>query len=125
MPQYVAFLRGINVTGSRMDKATMCAPFTDLGFEEVTSFRASGNVIFSAGSEPVTKLEKAIEKEFHDRFGLPNAITFIRNKAQMKKLAGTDPFPAKEVKAAKGKLQVTFLTKKPSAKVRKDVLAMA
>ena len=124
MPLYVAFLRGINVTGSRMTKEVMCEPFTDLGFEDVTSFRASGNVIFSAGREPVGKLEKAIEAEFQKRMGL-NAVTFIRNKAQMKKLAASEPFPAKDVSAAKGKLQVTFLTKKSSAKVQKDVLAMA
>ena len=124
MALYVAFLRGINVTGSRMTKEVLCEPFTDLGFEDVTSFRASGNVIFSAGREPVAKLEKAIEDEFRKRMGL-NAVTFIRNAAQMKKLDEAEPFPAKDVAAAKGKLQVTFLTKKPSAKVRKDVLAMA
>jgi uncharacterized protein (DUF1697 family) len=124
MPRYAAFLRGINVTGSRMTKDVLCEPFTDLGFEDVTSFRASGNVIFSAGREPVAKLEKAIESEFRKRMGL-NAVTYIRSAAQMKKLASAEPFPAKDVARAKGKLQVTFLTKKPSAKVQKDVLAMA
>jgi uncharacterized protein (DUF1697 family) len=124
MPRYCAFLRGINVTGSRMTKEAMCEPFTDLGFEEVASFRASGNVVFTAGRTSVAKLEKQIEDEFRTRLGL-NAITYIRTGAQLESLAEAEPFPAKAVAAAKGKLQVTFLTRKPSAAVQKQVLAMA
>jgi uncharacterized protein (DUF1697 family) len=124
MPRYCAFLRGINVTGSRMTAAELCEPFTDLGFEDVGSFRASGNVVFSAGRASVAKLEKQIEDEFRRRLGL-NAITYIRTGAQLKSLAEAEPFPAKAIAAAKGKLQITFLTKKPSATVQKQVLAMA
>jgi uncharacterized protein (DUF1697 family) len=124
MPRYVAFLRGINVTGSRMNAAALCEPFTDLGFEDVTSFRASGNVIFSAGREPVAKLEKRIEDEFRERLGL-NAVTFIRSQAQMRALADAEPFPPRTVQDSTGKLQVTFLTKTPSAAARKEVLALA
>src|SRR3954465_5043394 len=124
MPLYVAFLRGINVTGSRMKADALCEPFTDLGFEDVTSFRASGNVIFSAGRESPAKLEEAIEAEFRARLGL-NAVTFIRPGAQMRALAGAARFPAKAVQASKGKLQVTFLVKKAAAAARKTVLGMA
>jgi uncharacterized protein (DUF1697 family) len=124
MARYVAFLRGINVTGSRMSAAELCEPFTDLGFQDVTSFRASGNVIFTAGRESPAKLEQAIEAEFRKRLGL-NAVTFIRSQAQMRALAAAEPFPAKTVESATGKLQVTFLVKTPPAAVRKTVLAMA
>jgi uncharacterized protein (DUF1697 family) len=123
VPRYVAFLRGINVTGSRMKADALCEPFTDLGFEDVKSFRASGNVVFTAGRESVPALEKKIEQEFRRRLGL-NAVTFIRSEAQMRKLSEAKPFPAKVVSASKGKLQVTFLTKKPSAAAKKTVLAM-
>jgi uncharacterized protein (DUF1697 family) len=124
MARYVAFLRGINVTGSRMKADALCEPFTDLGFEDVTSFRASGNVVFSAGRESPAKLEQAIEAEFRARLGL-NAVTFIRSQAQMRALAAAEPFPAKTVQSSKGKLQVTFLVKKPAAAARKTILAMA
>jgi uncharacterized protein (DUF1697 family) len=122
--RYAAFLRGINVTGSRMKADALCQPFTDLGFEDVKSFRASGNVVFTAGRESVAMVEKRIEAEFRERLGL-NAVTFIRSKAQMAALAAAQPFPAKAVAASNGKLQVVFLQKKPSAAVCKDVLAMA
>jgi uncharacterized protein (DUF1697 family) len=124
VPRYCAFLRGINVTGSRMTAAELCEPFNDLGFEDVTSFRASGNVVFTAGLTSVGKLEKQIEDEFRKRMGL-NAVTYIRTRAQIKSLADAEPFPAKAVAAAKGKLHITFLAKKPSAAVRRQVLAMA
>src|SRR5258705_15928 len=114
MPRYVAFLRGINVTGSRMSAAELCEPFTDLGFEDVTSFRASGNVIFSTGRQSPAKLEQAIEAEFRARLGL-NAVTFIRSQAQMRALAAAEPFPAKTVESSTGKMQVTFLVKRPAA----------
>jgi uncharacterized protein (DUF1697 family) len=124
MPRYVAFLRGINVTGSRMRADALCEPFTDLGFEDVTSFRASGNVIFSAGRESPAKLEQAIEAEFRERLGL-NAVTFIRSQAQMRALAAAEPFAPETVKGSTGKLQVTFLVKKPAAAAQEAVLEMA
>jgi uncharacterized protein (DUF1697 family) len=124
MPRYVAFLRGINVTGSRMNADALCEPFTDLGFEDVTSFRASGNVIFTAGRQPPAKLEQVIEAEFRERLGL-NAVTFIRSDAEMGALAAAEPFPTETVASSTGKLQVTFLVKKPPAAARKAVSAMA
>jgi hypothetical protein len=43
----------------------------------------------------------------------------------MRALAAAEPFPAKTVQSSKGKLQVTFLVKKPAAAARKTILAMA
>jgi uncharacterized protein (DUF1697 family) len=107
-----------------MRAGALCEPFTDLGFEDVTSFRASGNVVFSAGRQSPAKLEQAIEAEFRERLGL-NAVTFIRSQAQMRALAAAEPFPPKTVQSSTGKLQVTFLVKKPAAAARNSVLEMA
>ncbi|MFL5883783.1 MAG: DUF1697 domain-containing protein, partial [Thermoleophilaceae bacterium] len=44
--RYVAFLRGINLgKNRRVRKEALCAAFEDAGMEEVSTFRASGNVI--------------------------------------------------------------------------------
>jgi uncharacterized protein (DUF1697 family) len=51
MPGYVAFLRGMNVGGHRISGGELCAAFEELGFEDVSTFRASGNVIFAAGDD--------------------------------------------------------------------------
>src|SRR3954469_37728 len=113
MPRYAAFLRGINVGGTRIAKDDLCAPFSALGFEDVTTFRASGNVIFEAPSEPATSLAKKIEKALADDLGFTKATTFIRTAAEMRALAADDPFPREPDQ----KLHVLFCLKKPPASV--------
>ncbi|HYZ29471.1 MAG TPA: DUF1697 domain-containing protein [Thermoleophilaceae bacterium] len=113
MPRYAAFLRGINVGGTRIAKDDLCAPFRALGFENVTTFRASGNVIFEAPSEPATKLAKRIETALGDELGFTKATTFIRTSAEMRALAADDPFPREPHQ----KLHVLFCLEKPPATV--------
>jgi hypothetical protein len=50
--RHVAFLRGINVGGRRVTMAQLCAAFEALGFAEVGTFLASGNVTFSTPDPP-------------------------------------------------------------------------
>jgi uncharacterized protein (DUF1697 family) len=113
VPRYAAFLRGINVGGTRVTKDDLCAPFSALGFEEVTTFRASGNVIFEAPRESATKLAKRIEDALAKELGFTRAVTFIRTAAEMRALAADDPFPRRQDQ----KLHVMFTLKKPPAKV--------
>lgn len=113
MPRYAAFLRGINVGGTRIAKDDLCAPFSALGFEDVTTFRASGNVIFEAPRESATQLAKKIEKALADELGFTRATTFIRTAAEMRALAADDPFPREPGQ----KLHVLFCLKKPPAAV--------
>jgi uncharacterized protein (DUF1697 family) len=113
MPRYAAFLRGINVGGTRIAKEDLCAPFTALGLENVTTFRASGNVIFDGPRESATKLAKRIEQRLADDLGFTRAITFIRSEAEMHELAANDPIP----RAPGQKLHVMFCLKKPPAAV--------
>jgi uncharacterized protein (DUF1697 family) len=113
VPRYAAFLRGINVGGTRVGKDDLCAPFTALGFEDVTTFRASGNVIFEAPSQPATALAKKIEKALADDLGFTKARTFIRTTTDMRALAADDPFPREPDQ----KLHVLFCLERPPAKV--------
>jgi uncharacterized protein (DUF1697 family) len=115
LPRYAAFLRGINVGGTRIGKDDLCAPFTALGFGDVTTFRASGNVIFEAPREPATKLASRIEKALADELGFTKATTFIRTAAEMRALAADDPFPREPDQ----KLHVLFCLRKPPASVLK------
>ena len=113
MPRYAAFLRGINVTGTRVGKDELCAPFSALGFENVTTFRASGNVIFDGPKETATKLAKRIEQQLADDLGFTKATTFVRTAPEMRALAKDDPIPREPDQ----KLHVWFLLKKPPAAV--------
>jgi uncharacterized protein (DUF1697 family) len=113
VPRYAAFLRGINVGGTRIAKDDLCAPFGAIGLDNVTTFRASGNVIFDGPKEPATKLAARIEKALADELGFTKATTFIRTAAEMRALAKDDPFPREPDQ----KLHVLFCLKKPPASV--------
>lgn len=124
MPTHVAFLRGMNLGGRRIKNEELRAEFEALGFEEVATFRASGNVIFASGKSGEAKLTKTIESGLGDALGYEVPV-FLRNCAEVEAIAAHEPFPAKQVSSSKGKLQVLFLAKSPSAKVRKAALAEA
>jgi len=47
---YVAFLRSINIGGRRVKSPELVAVFESLGLEDVSTFLASGNVLFAAAS---------------------------------------------------------------------------
>jgi uncharacterized protein (DUF1697 family) len=113
MPRYAAFLRGINVGGTRIAKDDLCAPFRALGLEDVTTFRASGNVIFAGPREAPTKLAKRIEERLAADLGFGRAVTFIRTEAEMRALAAGQPIPREPGQ----KLHVMFCLKKPPASV--------
>lgn len=125
MERYVAFLRGMNLGKRRIKNEELRAEFEALGFEEVATFRASGNVIFAAARK---KSEGALTKEVEA--GLGEALgyevpVYLRSCEEVAAIAAEEPFEAKAVAASKGKLQVLLLAKKPTAAARRKVLALA
>ncbi len=124
MGLFAAFLRGMNVGGHRITNDDLRAEFEALGFESVSTFRASGNVIFESKAKSESKLRAEIEKGLEK--GLGYAVpTFIRTAAELAQIAAAEPFEAKAVRESKGKLQVSLLTKSPSKVAREKVLALA
>ena len=124
MPKYAAFLRGINVSNRRAKSADLCSPLEGLGFEDVETFRASGNVVFAASREPLAKLTARMETALEASLGYDVAV-FLRSAKEVREIAGHEPFPAKWVEASEGKLQISMLLKLPPAKQREAVLALA
>lgn len=122
--RFAAFLRGINVGGHRVSAEQFKACFAELGFEEVATFRASGNVVFETKQRSRPKLTAHIEKGLKAELGYA-VPTFLRSAADMDRIAGHTPFSPAAVTASKGKLQVLMLARKPSARARDDVLAQA
>ena len=123
MTRYVAFLRGINVGGHtvRMDK--LKESFEALGFENVSTFIASGNVIFESGAKKADALEKKIETALEQELGYEVA-TFLRTDKQVAEVAQHDAF-SKE-KSKDGDTQyVVFLKEAPDAAIKKRVLALS
>ena len=105
----------MNVGGHRITNDDLRAAFGRLGFEDVGVFRASGNVAFDAGEgegDHTEKIEGGLESDLG--YAVP---TFVRTAEEMRALAADEPFDARTLGAAKGKLQVVFLRKRPPKSV--------
>jgi uncharacterized protein (DUF1697 family) len=124
MERYVAFLRGMNLGKRRIKNDELRAEFETLGFEDVATFRASGNVIFGSDEKNEGTLTKAIEHGLGDALGYEVPV-FLRSCAEVAAIAAQEPFGPEAVAASKGKLQVTMLPRKPTAAARKKALAFA
>ena len=123
MARYVAFLRGMNLGGRRITNEALRSQFEALGCEEVATFRASGNVVFDKDGRPAA-LTAELEAGLAEALGYEVPV-FLRSAEELLAIAAHEPFDAKVVAAAKGKLQVTLLTKKPSAAAAKEALALS
>ena len=125
MDRYVAFLRGMNLGGRRIKNEELRRRFEEIGFEEVATFRASGNVVFATPKgEAEAKLGRRVEAELGERLGYEVPV-FLRSVEEVAAIAAQEPFDAGAVEKSKGKLQVSFLAKKPSAAAKKKALAAA
>ena len=125
MDRYVAFLRGMNLGNRRIKNEELRQHFEAMGFEEVATFRASGNVIFSTPKrEAEAKLAARVEAELDERLGYDVPV-FLRSAAELAAVAALEPFSSNKVTKSKGKLQVSFLKKKPTAAAKKKALALA
>jgi len=120
MARYVAFLRGINVGGHVVAKDALCKPFTALGLEDVESFIASGNVIFTARSGSAPTWEKRLAERLEKALGYEVA-TFVRTGKEVAAIAAAKPF--REPLRAGGSLLVAFLDRAPGAPERKALEA--
>jgi uncharacterized protein (DUF1697 family) len=125
MERYVAFLRGMNLGGRRIKNEELRAEFEALAFEDVATFRASGNVAFATkkgGKEDALAAE--IEAGLSEELGYEVPV-FLRSCAEVVAIAESKPFDREAVATSSGKLQVSLLQRKPTAADRRKVLALA
>lgn len=124
MRTHAAFLRAVNLGATRKAPSEkLRAIFEGLEFEDVATFRTSGNVVFGATGTDAklgAKIEQGLEKSLG--FEVP---TFVRGARELKAIANHSPFPPKAVKASAGKLQVALLAKKPAAAAVKEIKVLA
>ena len=96
-----------------------------MGFGEVATFRASGNVIFASdGAEPEPELASRVEVELDARLRYEVPV-FLRSLDEVAAIAAREPFPAAAVEASRGRLQVQLLAEEPTAAARRAVMALA
>ena len=108
MSRYVALLRGINVGGNNLIKmAALKACFEDNGLREVSTFIASGNVIFDAVGATPARLIAQIEAMLARTFNYPASIV-LRSRKQMQQVIAQAP-PGFGAQPAHYRYDVMFL----------------
>ena len=76
--RYVALLRGINVGGKTLIKMEdLKACIEALGLDGVSTYIASGNVLFETSQRSAAKLEAKIESAIERRFQLPVKVVVL------------------------------------------------
>ena len=119
--RYAAFLRAVNLgRNRRVTSERLRALFEEVGAEDVATFRTSGNVVFEAPRDMVRDLEQHLEHELGHEM-----VIFMRTASEVKEIAGRTPFPAEDVGASKGKLQVALFDRRPTAAAKRKALALA
>jgi uncharacterized protein (DUF1697 family) len=91
MTTYVALLRGIGPGNPNMTSAKFKAFFESLGFKNVSTVIASGNIVFDSPSTDGAKIEAKIEKALPLQLGF-NRAAIVRSKEELQRLAKKDPF---------------------------------
>jgi uncharacterized protein (DUF1697 family) len=116
MTRYIAFLRGINNGGNQTVRMEVLRKtFEDLGFENVRTALASGNVLFETNTSDEKILEHEIEKVLPGVIGFRN-IVIIRAMKDIQHLASLHPFGG-FTPNPNNKFYVTFLQGTPETKL--------
>jgi uncharacterized protein (DUF1697 family) len=121
MCKYVAFLRGINVGGHKPVKMEeVKESFGALGFKNVKTVLASGNVCFEAPPAGADVLAKRIEEKLQQTFGHEIGV-LIRKIEELQRLADTNPFKGVRV-TPQTRLYITLIseTSKSDPKIPRE-----
>jgi uncharacterized protein (DUF1697 family) len=122
MPRFIALLRAINAGPGRVVKmASLREVFEALGFSAVTTFIASGNVMFTSRATNVKRLERKIEKQLYEALGYEVPV-FIRSEIELLAVARVRPFPRSQTSG--GDHNIMFLTDPLDDQTRRRVVAL-
>jgi uncharacterized protein (DUF1697 family) len=89
--RWAALLKGINIGGKKIPMIELKALVEGLGYHDVKTLLASGNVVFSTDEEDGTALETRLEAALA-AYGLKTDVV-VRNGADLKTAIDANPFP--------------------------------
>jgi uncharacterized protein (DUF1697 family) len=93
MPTYIALLRAINVGGTgKLPMKDLRAACEKVGLRQVSTYIASGNVVFSS-NKSATAVKALIAEVLHVRFALTKNHVLIRSPGELAKVISANPFP--------------------------------
>jgi uncharacterized protein (DUF1697 family) len=118
--RYVAFLRAINVGGHTVKMDALRRMFSELGFANVSTFIASGNVLFETAERDTGALEQRIGAHLKETLGYEVA-TFLRATSELAAIAGRKAFPADQLADPENSLYIGFMASPPSSDAKKRI----
>lgn len=124
VPRYATFLRAINVGGHTVKMSDLRASFQALGFDNVGTFIASGNVIFDSSETDESKLERTIERALETDLGYP-VEPFVRSMGELEQIAKRDPFGRGDPQDQERSVYVAFLGRRPTDEAVGRLVALA
>lgn len=104
--KWAAMLRGINLGKRQLKSAELKAVVEGMGFTEIKTILASGNVVFEAGDAKPEALERDLHAALEKATGLKSEV-FVRNRAELAGLVEDNPFP-EEARERPSYLLVSF-----------------
>ena len=106
---YIALLRAVNVGGTgKLPMAELRAMCAAIGFEDVRTYIASGNVVLRSAHDG-KQVKALLEKELVRHAGKPVGV-MVRTAAEMSAVLAANPFP----EAAPNRNVVVFLDSAPA-----------
>jgi uncharacterized protein (DUF1697 family) len=87
-----AMLRGINLGKRQLAKAELIAAAESLGYTEVRTLLASGNLVFEAGDAAAETIERDLHAAVDTLYGLKSEV-FVRTLADLEAVIAANPFP--------------------------------
>ncbi len=96
--------------------------FVSLGFANVQTFIASGNVIFDSGAEDARTLQRRIEDHLRESLGYEVA-TFVRSASELADISRHRPFGPSDLDAEGNSLYIAFLPDSPSTEAEQRLMA--
>ncbi len=109
MPKYISLLRGINVSGQKKIKmADLRGLYSSLGFQNISSYIQSGNLVFDSESSKPALIAGIIQSAIKDTYSFEVPIIVI-SAQELAEIYYNNPFFADKDTS---KLYVAFLKEK-------------
>ena len=119
--KYISILRGINVSGQKKIKmADLKALYEAQGFENVTTYIQSGNVIFESARANKEDSKRIIEKAIEEKYGFHVPVD-IRTNQELEAVVKNCPYEEANVEENGTNILVTFLQSIPPSQ-KKNLL---
>lgn len=120
MPNFIALLRGINVSGQKLIKmADLQRHFVDVGALDVRTYIQSGNVVFNHAEKSPAKLRPILERHLTAKLGFEVPV-LVKTTKEFAAIAADNPYNTGLPEFGK-RMYVCFFEKPPMTSAIADI----